>query len=56
MKLTSAEPVGASFFIELRSIWLVKKDAVLDIAPKKPQEYGVTLSPMQGRTVSWMLP
>src|SRR5260221_2985725 len=47
-----AETVGANFFTNSLA-WLVKKNAVLDINPKKPQEYGITLSPMQGRTVGW---
>ena len=47
-----AEPVGVNFFTNALD-WLVKKDAVLDIAPKIPQEYGLFLSPMQSRTVQW---
>ena len=47
-----AEPVGMNFFTNALD-WLVKKDAVLDIAPKIPQEYGLFLSPMQSRTVQW---
>jgi ABC-type uncharacterized transport system involved in gliding motility auxiliary subunit len=48
----TAETVGANFFANSVD-WLVKKNAVLDISPKKPQEYGVSLSPMQFRTVLW---
>jgi ABC-type uncharacterized transport system involved in gliding motility auxiliary subunit len=48
----NAEAVGANFFTNSLD-WLVKKNAVLDISPKKPQEYGVSLSPMQLRTVVW---
>jgi ABC-type uncharacterized transport system involved in gliding motility auxiliary subunit len=48
----TAEAVGANFFTNSVD-WLVKKNAVLDIAPKKPQEYGVYLTPMQFRTVIW---
>ena len=48
-----AEPVGMNFFSNCVD-WLVKKQAVLDIAPKIPQEYGLSLSPMQSRTVGWM--
>jgi ABC-type uncharacterized transport system involved in gliding motility auxiliary subunit len=48
----AAEPVGANFFTNSLD-WLVKKDAVLDIAPKKPQQYGVSLNPMSYRTVVW---
>ena len=48
----TAEAVGINFFTNCID-WLVKKDAVLNISPKKPQEYGITLSPMQGRTVMW---
>ena len=33
--------------------WLVKKDAVLDIAPKRPTEYGVTLNPISYATLAW---
>ncbi len=44
--------VGANIFANCLD-WLVKKDAVLDISPKKPQEYDVSLSPMQYRTVVW---
>jgi ABC-type uncharacterized transport system involved in gliding motility auxiliary subunit len=47
-----ADPVGVNFFTNALD-WLVKKDAVLDIAPKIPQEYGLSLSPMQSRTVQW---
>ncbi|MCE0523529.1 MAG: GldG family protein [Methylacidiphilales bacterium] len=48
----TAEPVGANFFTNSLD-WLVKKNAVLDIAPKKPQEYGVSLNPISYRTVVW---
>ena len=48
-----AEPVGSNFFSNAVD-WLVKKDAVLDINPKIPQQYGLSLSPMQSRTVGWM--
>jgi len=48
----TAESVGANFFTNGID-WLVKKNAILDISPKKPQEYGITLSPMQARTVGW---
>ena len=48
----TAEQVGANFFTNSID-WLVKKNAVLDIAPKKPQEYGVSLIPMSYRTVVW---
>jgi hypothetical protein len=47
------EAVGANFFANSLD-WLVKKDAVLDISPKKPQEYGLSLSPIQHRTVVWI--
>jgi ABC-type uncharacterized transport system involved in gliding motility auxiliary subunit len=46
------EQVGANFFSNSID-WLVKKDAVLDIAPKKPTEYGVTLSPLSQTTLAW---
>jgi ABC-type uncharacterized transport system involved in gliding motility auxiliary subunit len=46
------EPVGANFFSNSID-WLVKKNAILDIAPKKPQQYGVTLNPISYRTVVW---
>ena len=48
----TVDNVGANFFTNSVD-WLVKKNAVLDISPKKPQEYGVYLSPMQFRTVIW---
>jgi len=47
-----AEPVGANFFTNSID-WLVKKNAVLDIAPKKPQQYGISLNPISYRTVVW---
>jgi len=47
------EAIGANFFTNCVD-WLVKKQAVLDISPKIPQEYGVSLSPMQSRTVGWV--
>jgi ABC-type uncharacterized transport system involved in gliding motility auxiliary subunit len=47
-----ADSVGANFFTNAVD-WLVKKDAVLDIAPKKPMQYGVSLNPMSYRTVVW---
>lgn len=47
-----AESVGANFFINAVD-WLAKKDPVLDIAPKVPQQYGVSLSPLQERTLLW---
>ena len=48
----TADNVSSNFFINALD-WLVKKNAVLDIAPKQPQSYGVTLSPMSERTVTW---
>jgi ABC-type uncharacterized transport system involved in gliding motility auxiliary subunit len=48
----AAEQVGSNFFLNALD-WLVKKNAVLDILPKQPQQYGVSLSPMQQRTVNW---
>lgn len=48
----TADSVGANFFANAVD-WLVKKQAVLDISPKKAQEYGLSLSPMQFRTVAW---
>jgi ABC-type uncharacterized transport system involved in gliding motility auxiliary subunit len=47
------EPVGTNFFSNSVD-WLVKKEAVLDISPKIPQQYGLSLSPMQSRTVGWI--
>ena len=49
----TAEPVGSNFFSNAVD-WLVKKEAVLDINPKIPQQYGLSLSPMQSRTVGWI--
>ena len=49
---TTADTMGANFFTNTVD-WLVKKDAVLDIAPKKPQEYGISLNPISFRTVAW---
>jgi ABC-type uncharacterized transport system involved in gliding motility auxiliary subunit len=46
------QQVGVNFFLNALD-WVVKKNAVLDIEPKQPQQYGVTLSPMQERTVAW---
>jgi ABC-type uncharacterized transport system involved in gliding motility auxiliary subunit len=46
----AVESVGANFFTNSLD-WLVKKDAVLDIAPKKPQQYGVFLNPISYRTL-----
>jgi ABC-type uncharacterized transport system involved in gliding motility auxiliary subunit len=46
------DPVTANFFTNCVD-WLVKKNAVLDIAPKKPLQYGVSLSPISYRTVVW---
>jgi ABC-type uncharacterized transport system involved in gliding motility auxiliary subunit len=48
----AAESVGTNFFTNALD-WLVKKNAVLSIEPKRPQEYGVSLSPMSQRTVTW---
>jgi ABC-type uncharacterized transport system involved in gliding motility auxiliary subunit len=48
----AAEPVGANFFTNSLD-WLVKKDAVLAISPKKAQQYGVSLNPISYRTVVW---
>jgi len=48
----AAESVGANFFTNSLD-WLVKKNAFLDIAPKKPQQYGVSLNPISYRTVVW---
>ena len=49
----TADSVGLDFFSNCVD-WLVKKQPVLDISPKIPQQYGLSLSPMQGRTVGWM--
>ena len=49
---TTIEQVGANFFTNAID-WLVKKDAVLDIAPKKPTEYGVTLNTISYNTLAW---
>jgi len=49
---TTADTMGANFFTNSVD-WLVKKDAVLDIAPKKPQEYGISLNPISYRTLAW---
>jgi ABC-type uncharacterized transport system involved in gliding motility auxiliary subunit len=46
------DPIGVNLFSNSVD-WLVKKDAVLDIAPKIPQEYGLFLTPMQANTVQW---
>ena len=48
----TVETVGANFFTNCID-WLVKKNAVLDIAPKKPEEYGISLNPISYRTVVW---
>jgi ABC-type uncharacterized transport system involved in gliding motility auxiliary subunit len=48
-----ADTPGSNFFNNCLD-WLVKKDATLDIAPKIPQDYGVNLSPMSSRTLSWV--
>jgi ABC-type uncharacterized transport system involved in gliding motility auxiliary subunit len=48
----NADQVATNFFINAVD-WLVKKEAVLDISPKLPQQYGVSLSPMSARTVTW---
>jgi len=47
-----ASGVAANFFTNSID-WLVKKQAVLDIAPKRPQLYGVALNPISYRTVVW---
>jgi ABC-type uncharacterized transport system involved in gliding motility auxiliary subunit len=44
--------VGANFFTNCLD-WLVKKNAVLDISPKKPQEYGISINPISLRTLNW---
>ena len=48
----TVDTVGANFFTNSID-WLVKKNAVLDISPKKPQEYGISLNPISYRTVVW---
>jgi ABC-type uncharacterized transport system involved in gliding motility auxiliary subunit len=48
----TAETVGANFFTNAVD-WLVKKDAVLDISPKKPMEYGIVINPISERTLFW---
>jgi ABC-type uncharacterized transport system involved in gliding motility auxiliary subunit len=53
VKNEAVETVGVNFFGNCVD-WLVKKQAVLDISPKIPQQYGLSLSPMQARTVDWM--
>jgi ABC-type uncharacterized transport system involved in gliding motility auxiliary subunit len=49
----TADTVGVNFFSNCVD-WLVKKQAILDISPKIPQQYGISLSPMQTRTVQWV--
>jgi ABC-type uncharacterized transport system involved in gliding motility auxiliary subunit len=44
--------VSVNFFTNAVD-WMVKQNAVLDIAPKKADQYGIALSPMQFRTVIW---
>ena len=46
------DPTTSNFFSNCVD-WLVKKNAVLDIDPKKPQQYGVSLNPISYRTVVW---
>jgi ABC-type uncharacterized transport system involved in gliding motility auxiliary subunit len=46
------EQVGSNLFTNAVD-WLVKKDAVLDIAPKKPTEYGIALSDLSFRALVW---
>jgi ABC-type uncharacterized transport system involved in gliding motility auxiliary subunit len=46
------DAVGSNFFTNCVD-WLVKKDAILDISPKKPQEYSIDLSPISYRTTVW---
>ena len=46
------EQVGSNFFTNAID-WLVKKDAVLDIAPKTPTQYGVSLNPISYTTLFW---
>ncbi|MEJ0000376.1 MAG: hypothetical protein WDO13_15190 [Verrucomicrobiota bacterium] len=66
MYATRVVAVGCSAFLENDAVtdqaanfftnavdWLVKKDAVFDIAPKKPTQYGVSLSPMSFNAVAW---
>jgi ABC-type uncharacterized transport system involved in gliding motility auxiliary subunit len=48
----TANEVSANFFTNAID-WLVKKDATLDIAPKKPMQYGVNLSPLSYNAVVW---
>jgi ABC-type uncharacterized transport system involved in gliding motility auxiliary subunit len=48
----TADSVGENFFTNCLD-WFVKKDAVLDITPKKPQQYGISLNPISYRTVVW---
>ena len=50
--MTPLNRSAANFFTNCLD-WLVKKNAVLDISPKKPQEYGVSLNPISYRTVVW---
>jgi ABC-type uncharacterized transport system involved in gliding motility auxiliary subunit len=49
---STADPIGINFFTNAVDA-LVKKDAVLDIAPKKPQDYGISLNDISARTVKW---
>ena len=48
----TAVQVGANFFTNCVD-WLVKKNAVLDINPKTPEDYGVSLNPISFRTTVW---
>lgn len=46
------DAVGSNFFTNSVD-WLVKKNAVLDISPKIPQQYSLTLNPISLRTLMW---
>lgn len=47
------DTLGSNFFSNCVD-WMVKKNAVLDIAPKKPEEYSLDLNPISYRTTVWV--
>ena len=48
------DSVGVDFFTNSLN-WMLKKDVAIGIGPKSPLEYGLKVSPLQSRTITWLV-
>lgn len=50
----SLDSVGVDLFTNCLN-WMLKKDATIGIGPKSPTEYALKVSPLQSRTITWLV-